>query len=75
MVGGKTMDSKNGVICYKIVTSKQVNVDNIVLPEVSEAVRQVIREAKLESMNGLLGRNWKDAVHKLAREYWGINNK
>lgn len=69
------MDSKHGVICYKIVTSKQVNIDNIVLPEVSEAVRQVIQEAKLESMKDLLGRNWKDAAYKLAREYWGIDKK
>jgi len=69
------MDSEHGVMCYKIVTSEQVNVDNIELPEVSEVVRQVIRESKLESMKGLLGRDWQNAAHKLAREYWGINKK
>ena len=66
------MDSKHGVMCYKIVTSGQVNVDNLEFPEVSEAVRQVIREAKLESMKGLLGKDWQHEARKLAREYWGV---
>ena len=69
------MDSKHGVMCYKIVTSKQVNLDNIELPEVSKVVQQVIQEAKLESMQGLLGKDWQNAAHKLAREYWNINKK
>jgi hypothetical protein len=69
------MDSKHGVMGYKIVTSEQVNVENIEFPEVSEAVRQVIREAKLKSMQVLLGKDWQHAAHKLAREYWGIKEK
>jgi hypothetical protein len=66
------MDSKHDVLCYKIVTSEQVDVDNIEFPKISRAVRQVIREANLESLQGLLGKDWQRTAQKLAREYWGV---
>jgi hypothetical protein len=69
------MNSKHGVMCYKIVTSERVNVDNIEFPEISETVRRVIRDAKLESMQVLLGEDWQHAARKLAREYWGVKEK
>lgn len=66
------MNSKHGVLCYKIVTPEQVDVDNIEFPEISETVRQVILEANVESLHGLLGEDWQSVAHKLAKEYWGV---
>jgi len=66
------MNSKHGVLCYKIVTPEQVDVANIEFPKVSRAVRQVIRESKVESLQGLLRKDWQRTAHELAREYWGI---
>ena len=66
------MKSKHGVLCYKIITSKQVDVANMEFPVVSQTARQVIREAKLESLNGLLGEDWQHVAHKLAQGYWGV---
>lgn len=66
------MASKHGVLCYKIVTSDQVDVANIEFPAISETVRQVIREAKLESLQGLLEDDWQGVSHQLAKKYWGV---
>ena len=66
------MGSKHGVLCYKIVNSKQINVANIEFPAISETVRKVISEAKLDSLQGLLGNNWQSEARKLAKEYWGV---
>lgn len=66
------MESQHGVLCYKIVTSDQVDVANIEFPAISETVRQVIREAKLESLQGLLGDDWQSVSHQLAKKYWGV---
>ncbi|MBA7648686.1 hypothetical protein ES703_56474 [subsurface metagenome] len=66
------MKSKHGVLCYKIFTSEQVDVASIEFPAISETVRQVIREAKLESLQGLLGEDWQGVAHELAKEYWGL---
>ena len=66
------MNSKLGVMCYKMVTSKQIQVDDLEFPKVSEPVRQVIREANLKSMEGLLGEGWQAKARELARGYWGV---
>lgn len=66
------MKSKHGVICYKILTSGQVDMAKIQFPAVSETAAQVIRDAKLESLNGLLGEDWQHVAHQLAERYWGI---
>ena len=66
------MESKHDVFCYKIVSSEQVDVANIEFPAISETVRQVIREAKLESLQGLLGEDWQGVARELAKKYWGV---
>ena len=66
------MASKQGVICQKIVTSAQVNVANIEFPVISGPIRQIIHDAKLESLRGLLNDDWQRAARDLAKEYWGV---
>ena len=66
------MASKHGMLCHKIVTSQQVNVANIEFPAIARDVSKIIRDTKLESLQGLLGEDWERVAHKLAREYWGV---
>ena len=66
------MAPRHGVLCQKIVTSEQVNVANIEFPAISETIRQIIQDAKLESLQGLLGDDWHGVSHQLAKEYWGV---
>lgn len=66
------MNAEHDVICYKIVTGQQVDVDRVEFPAISEPVLKVIREAKLQSLQGLLGDNWRSESRRLAKEYWGV---
>lgn len=66
------MNSKYGVLCYRVVTPGQADVDKIEFPKISETVRQVIRETKIKSLQGLLGDDWQKIARDLAKEYWGI---
>lgn len=66
------MKSKHGVFCYKIITPEQVDVTKLEFPVISETARQVIREANLEPLHGLLDENWQQVAHELAEGYWGI---
>ena len=66
------MASKHGVLCQKIVTSAQVDVADIEFPAISETVRQIIQDTKLESLQGLLEKDWQRVAHELANEYWGV---
>ena len=66
------MSSKHGVLCYKIVTLEQIDVDKMEFPEISDTVRRVIMDAKVDSLQGLLGNNWHGESRKLAKEYLGI---
>lgn len=64
--------SQHGMICQKVVTSEQVNVANIEFPAISETVRQIIQDAKLQSLQGLLGEDWEHVARELAKEYWCV---
>ncbi len=65
------MSSKHGVLCQKVVTSANVDMAKIELPALSEEVRQIIRDAGLESLQGLLGPDWQRVIRQLAERYWG----
>jgi hypothetical protein len=60
------------VIGYKIVDSRKIDVDKIDFPKLSDKTLQIIRDAKLDSLAGLLGNDWKNASRELAKKYWGI---
>lgn len=60
----------HGVLCQKIVTSAEVNVDDLKLPKLSSEVQTVIRDAKVESLQGLLGPDSEKLMRKLVAEYW-----
>jgi len=66
------MASKHGMLCQKVVTSEQVNVANIEFPAITENIRQIIRDAKLESLQGLLEEDWEHVAIELAKEYWAV---
>ncbi len=40
------------------------------LTEPSEQLRQCIRDAKIESLYGLLDENWETTSHQLVTKYW-----
>lgn len=64
------MSSKHGVLCQKVVTSASVRLERIELPALSEQVRQIIRDAKLESLQGLLGPDPQRVTRQLVEKYW-----
>ena len=68
--GGDAMSSRYGVLCQKIVTASEVDLGKIKLPALTEELKQIIRDAKLKSLEGLLGPDSEKVLRKLVEQYW-----
>ncbi len=66
------MSPKREVMCLKRVTAAQIDLVKIRPSEFSDAIRQVIREANIQSLNGLLTADQQTVAQGLRRMYWGV---
>ncbi len=64
------MAVKNLVFGRKVVTPIGMRTEKTELPKISDRVLDIIRDAKVESLQGLLGPNRNDVMLRLVDEYW-----
>ena len=66
------MSSKYGALCQKVVTSSDVDISKIELPALTDELKQIIRDAKHKSLEGLLGSDSEQVFRKLVEQYWTV---
>jgi len=60
------------VLCQKIVTASEINLAKIELPPVTENLKQIVLDAKIDSLKGLLGPDSQQVLRKLVEQYWTV---
>ena len=55
---------------HKVVTANEIKLPTAKVGQLSPAVKQVIKEAKLTSLEDLLGSDWEPLMKTLVHEYW-----
>ncbi len=64
------MSKKHVVFGQKVVTSHNILLDETTFLPISEEVKQIIRDSKIESLQGLLGPDAKSVAWELVQDYW-----
>ena len=64
------MEQRDEAFFQKIVAPGRSEIYETDFPEVTQLIRDTIREYNLESLYGLLGEDWRAAGHRIAERYW-----
>ena len=64
------MSAKHGVLCQKTATAEVVDLSRSTVSLPSEAIKEVINDANLKSLEELLGPNSEQKARELVLQYW-----
>ena len=66
------MQAKQTMWGRKVVTQHHVKPDQVQIPPISQKVQQVIRDAKVKSLEPLIGPDSERATRQLIQQYWEV---